>query len=572
MVGKTGLLGLACLLLLLAPAGCATPVPPSGGPPDQTPPAVVAANPPAGAVNVTADRIEITFSEHVDEASFARAFSLTPDFDRPPDLAWHGRRVEIRFPEPLRANTTYVLTIDNSLRDLRGVALRAPITLAFSTGPRINRGQLTGRVLAACRDEGVPGLDVYAYPAPGGVAPAPLPDRPAYRTQTDSEGRFRFEYLSTEPLFVVALADRNRNRRPDPSEPFAVPPAPALIPDTSDAGTGPAVWRLATLDTIPPVPRLIRPRSNRRLAVLFSEPVRLAHAGRVTQPDTAGWIVRDSVAAARRAVRAVYQVPEDPLQVIVLTDPLAPGPHTLYTGAVVDTSGNPARKSPLRFVPSTSPDTVTLRFRGFVPDTADADPDGAVPFPPGHSPAIRFNQPVDSARFHTLVTLEDTAGRPLAFTRTTRDGVTYHLHPAAWPPEGAEVRVDVRPLGADTVFSRRFRPLQPDELGELSGHVTPDTTAPLVVELHEAGGTSACTQTEPAGTTRPDRTGYFIFRELPGDRTYRFRAFLDRNGNGRWDGGRIHPYLPAEPVTWSDVLPPVRPRWETVAGDTLRVR
>ncbi|WP_457652904.1 Ig-like domain-containing protein [Rhodocaloribacter sp.] len=553
---------LRCLAGLLVLGACASPLPPTGGPPDRTPPAVVATEPPNGAVNVRAEKIEITFSEYVDQGSFARAFTLTPDFERLPEFSWHGKRVEIVFPEPLRENTTYILTLDNNLRDLHGVTLREPITLAFSTGPEINRGRLAGRVLEPWRGDGAPGLDVYAFPAPDEAAPDSLPERPAYRTQTGDDGRFLFEYMSEEPFFVIALRDRNRNRRPDVAEAFAVPPRPVLRPDTTSVGDE-RRWLVTVRDTIPPELRQVRARSSRRLALRFSEAVRLART------DTAGWVLRDSVTGARPALRAVYMIPEDPRQVLVLTDSLAARTHTIRVAAVVDSSGNPVRDGEMRFTPVAEADTFRLRFRGFDPDSLTDSPDGAS-LPPPLRPAVRFNQPVDSARFRAVVAVRDTTGRPLVFTRDTGDGVTYRLAPEPWPDTPFDVTVDGRALtGADTVFTRRFRRMGPDELGELSGYVTADdTTGALVVELYDAAGDART----PIRTTRPDAAGYFVFRELPGGGRYRLRAFVDRNGNGRWDGGFLLPYTPAEPLGWGGDLPPVRARWETVADDTLRVR
>jgi hypothetical protein len=121
------------LLCLLLAVGCATPIPPSGGPEDTTPPRLEAAEPAADAVNVRADRLVLTFSEDVDEGSVVRAFGIAPGWETPPDVRVRGRRVEVTFPDSLRANTTYVVTLDTNLRDLRNVALPQPITLAFAT-------------------------------------------------------------------------------------------------------------------------------------------------------------------------------------------------------------------------------------------------------------------------------------------------------------------------------------------------------------------------------------------------------------------------------------------------------
>ncbi|WP_054686265.1 hypothetical protein [Rhodothermus marinus] len=60
----------------------------------------------------------------------------------------------------------------------------------------------------------------------------------------------------------------------------------------------------------------------------------------------------------------------------------------------------------------------------------------------------------------------------------------------------------------------------------------------------------------------------FHFEQLPEGR-FRVRAFLDRNGNRRWDGGRLLPYEPPEPLRWLSEPLQTRPRWEVAAGDTL---
>ena len=215
-------------LILALLAGCADPRLPTGGPPDKTPPVLETTIPEAETVNFTDTSVRLTFSEYVDQASFNRAFSMTPEPEGRLRFKWRKRRVEIRFPEALRENTTYVLTLDNNLRDARGVSLTRPITFAFSTGPVINKGRLSGRVLEPRQGNGAAGFEVFAYAVTDAAPLDSLPERPAYRTQTGDDGRFDFSFLNEQPYFVVALQDRNRNLRPDANEPFAVPPHPAI--------------------------------------------------------------------------------------------------------------------------------------------------------------------------------------------------------------------------------------------------------------------------------------------------------------------------------------------------------
>lgn len=556
------------LCLLIAVAGflgsCANPMPPSGGPVDKEPPTIVASTPGADQVNVEASSLRIEFSEYVNPQTFPQAFSITPAPEGRMEFRWRGRTVEVNLPEPFRPNTTYIITIDTNLRDANGVALSEPIVFAFSTGPVINRGQLAGQVVDPVSGKGVAGIDVYAYARADSSAPGTLPERPDYRTQTDTQGRFSFQYLNEQPYFVVAVQDQNRNRIPDPTEPRGVPPVPVIVADTS---TSKPIhrWVLAAADTTPPVVQRARPLSNRRLEIRFNEPVSVASA------DPELWVVEDSVRNVTVPVQSVYALPASPQQVYLVAEELLPeSTYRIRPGGVVDSAGNTVREQLTSFTGISQPDTVRTRFLGFVPDTTDVVED-IYTLRPGQPFGVRFNEPPDTTLLRQAVTLTDTSGTPLAYTLSTRDGTAYFLTPTppAAPEHPVQVRVNAQVLGdADTVFVRTFRPLSPRELGELSGYIAaPDATGTVVVELYSAGAeTRTAIQQVPAGTT-----SRFIFSSLPEGHGYRLRAFLDHDGDTYWDPGRISPYQPAEPLVWSGDSLRVRARWEEELSDTLRI-
>ncbi len=537
------------LLLYLGLAACANPVPPSGGPPDRTPPSLEESIPPPGATHVQDPNIRLVFSEGIDPASVIRALSITPAPDSPPKVRVRGRTVTFSLPTPLRPNTTYVLTFGTELRDLHGVALREPIVLAFSTGPTINRGQLVGRVLDAASGRAVANIDVYAYALPDTLPPRLWPARPDYRTQTDSDGRFHFAYLNEQPYFVIALADRNRNRRPDPDEAFAAPPYPALQADTIGLPV-PIPWLLTRLDTIPPTPRRVQPRSSQRLQVRFSEPVRLQSR------DPERW--RLFTGPTTIPVQLVYQVPEQPLDVWLYTASLQPVTYYLRVGGVVDTAGNPVRPDTIQFRGIERPDTLRPRFLGFVPSAnALLLPDQPL--------QLRFNLPPPDPTSYLHLT--DTTGRPRTFRLESPDGTTYALipDPPLRPEERLQLVLDGRIVAQpDTLWRATLALMPSSSLGSLSGVVqAADTTTSIIVELlPETPGLPARQQLLPPGG------GTFHFEQLPEGR-FRVRAFLDRNGNRRWDGGRLLPYEAPEPLRWLPEPVQTRPRWEVAAGDTL---
>lgn len=598
-------------------ASCANPVAPSGGPRDQTPPSIAKTRPVRDTVNVPTDTrsVYVEFSEYVERSTLPQALSVTPRFEQRIRFDWSGKAVAIELPESLRDSTTYLFSFDTNLSDARGVSLEEPITVAFATGPRINRGQIQGDVLMP--GEGTPQarVDVFAYRlSPSATAPpTPLPERPAYRTQTGEDGTFTFEYMREQDYYVVALRDNNRNRRPDPSEPFAVPPRLALSANSSTPRV-PVPWLLTKADTLAPRLQRVQPLSQRRLRISFSEPIRIE----VQRPDA--WALRDSVANARVPVRAVYRSPDRADAVILRTDSMQATRHTvpLTSNLVVDTLGQALVPDTARFQAVTRADTTMTRFQAFWPEGASSDSAGASSLLPDQYPGVRFNQAPDSTVLRRVLSLRDTTGRPRPYSLTTEDGRTYRIRPDSvlQPGQSIEIAVDLRPItGPDTTYLKRYQRVTSRMLGDLEGRaILADTTRgdTATARRRSRPGPTPSPQRDSLeapqlGTNSPDsalvawrdslaqadsvvveliptesnsrvdrRTlaappeSTFVFRTLPKG-TFRFRAFLDRNGNGRWDGGRIRPYVPPEPLTWSESTVESRPRWTKVIPAPLRI-
>ena len=483
-----GLIGLVAGLL----ASCANPQAPSGGPRDSTPPSVLRTRPVGDTVNVSTDTdaLRVEFSEYVERSTLSPSLSITPTFERRPQFNWDGQAVEIEFPSALRDSTTYIFTFDTNLSDVRGVSLENPITVAFSTGARINRGQIEGRVVNGQQGTTQQGVDVFAYALPPGAeAVRPLPNAPGYRTQTGEGGRFSFDYMREAPYYVVALRDNNRNRQPDPQEPVAVPPRLSIRAD-SGAGAVPVPWSLARDDTTAPRLQQVRPASERRLRLRFDEPVRLGTRA------AAAWAPRDSATGTPVTVQGVYEAPNRPNAVVVRTAPMPDARHVLplRRGAVADTVGQPLRPDTVRFRAAARTDTVRTRFRGFAPTGLGRDSTGARPLLPGVQPRVRFNQAPDSAALRDGVGVQDTTGTARSFSFATDNGTAYRLRPdpSLSPGQVVEVAVDggafARP---DTTFRRRFRRVTSRVLGELAGRARVVDTTRAVKGTRGASDTTA---------------------------------------------------------------------------------
>ena len=545
-------------LLFFFQLNCAIPVMPTGGPVDSEPPVILEATPSSESVNVSTQSVRLVFSEYIDQASLIQALSITPEFDTPLTYRWRKTRVDITFPEPLRDNTTYILTLDTNLRDNNRVALKEPITIAFATGPTINRGQIKGKVAQDRDGAAVANLDIYAY----ALTDAPLlelPEKPDYRTQTGENGTFTFDFMSEQSYFVVGLRDNNRNRKPDPNEQFAVPPLFSILADSS-AGLLDTPWLVTTLDTLPPEIQRVRALSKSRLAIRFSESIQLLSR------DPQEWILQDSTTGQLKNIKDLYIYPEDTRQLYLITDSLSNTAHYLTPLNIADSSGNPIGLDSLQFTPVSASDTLQTRFLGFYPQGNPLTTEGAIQLGPEQFPAVRFNQPITPELFDTYITASDTSGNTYAFQTNSQDGSIFDLNMDDSFPAASPLQVTIQ--GAlvnqpDTSFSQTFALLTSDKMGDISGVVqVSDSTGTPIIELFND---------DYENTTAPDGAGNFIFTGLPDKIQYNLRVFLDSNENQRWDGGQIVPYAPAERLVWYTDSLQVRARWEQSLSDTLYI-
>jgi len=190
--------------------GCANQQPPGGGEEDKTPPKVSIISPRPNSVNFTGNLLEFKFNEYVDKRSFQDAFRISPAVKGEIEYNWSGRNVEVKFPgklEKIEPNKTFVVNISTGLKDIHGNSITEPFNFAFSTGPIIDMGQISGVVynnekkivsIFACRLE-----DESKYD--------PTINIPDYLTETSSEGNYVLTNLSASKYRIISVIDDDRN-------------------------------------------------------------------------------------------------------------------------------------------------------------------------------------------------------------------------------------------------------------------------------------------------------------------------------------------------------------------------
>ena len=555
-LGLPAPIALALSLMIGLMAGCAVPVPPTGGPPDSTPPALESSIPTAGSTGISTDELVFTFSEPVDENSFRTAFSIVPDLDGPVEIKRSGRTVRVRLPGSLRAETTYRVTLDGALRDLRSVNLESPITLAFATGDTIDRAALKGHVLGAFDGSPQRGVDVWAF-AEGDTdsLAAALEVGPLYRTQTGNDGRFDLTYVRPGAYTIVAVLDGNRNRSIDPGERVAVPPEWSIMADTLGKVVA-EPWVLAQRDEEAPMLDRIRAVSDRELELRFSEALDLW----LDEPLLldAPLVLTDST-GARLPVSRVWPTSDRARVLMAEVEDLSPGGWTLEGSlSVVDSAGNrvQALESSVS-IPEGLPSPDPVSFLGWLPDSLSSGTNNVRTVWPVEDPGFRLDRPSEEVQ----VQLTDTLGIVLIESLSPTDATLYQWNTAV--PGSDPYRVSIQVPGEDSTRSLTLRSASDRDTGALGVEII-SSRSPVKGELFATDNPFRAVQQQTFSRSP------LLFEGLPRGFRGQTRVFVDRDGDGRWSPGSLIPYAPAEPVRWISFEEGVRPRWETVASDTLR--
>ncbi len=120
MVKESGkkLIVYSAILFLFIFSDCANQLPPGGGEVDKIPPRIIEVYPEQGTTNFNDDYFEIGFSEYVDKRSVKDAVFISPAIDGTLDFDWSGKYVRVYFPDSLKKNVTYVVTIGTDVVDL----------------------------------------------------------------------------------------------------------------------------------------------------------------------------------------------------------------------------------------------------------------------------------------------------------------------------------------------------------------------------------------------------------------------------------------------------------------------
>lgn len=196
------------LVFLLLLFSCAEVVPPSGGDLDTQAPKIKKSIPENNTIFFDNNRIEITFDEFIKFSNSSENVFISPALKEKPVFKHIGKKLIISFQEELALNTTYTITINESIEDINEGNTLDLLKYTFSTGSYIDSLSIKGTVLDAFNKKPIDKVYVFLYSE---NEDSVLYKKPLYIAKTNKEGNYVINNLKAAKYQIAVLEDKNLN-------------------------------------------------------------------------------------------------------------------------------------------------------------------------------------------------------------------------------------------------------------------------------------------------------------------------------------------------------------------------
>jgi len=544
------------LILYAFLAGCAAQGPPSGGPVDKTGPALLSTFPVNGATNVSPTTIvTLSFSELIEPRSAEGNLVIMPALKRPPGIKVHRKKLTINFYDPLKENTTYILSFGRNIQDYQKNTTESNTTLAFSTGDSLDLGQIAGKVFNIPKKHFA---YVRAYRKTGSFPDSILGVQPDYVTAVESNGNYRFTNIATGDYRLLAIASQApRISYVTADNLIATAPVDPVTIQGRDDFIRDINFRLGTMYI-----NRFRLQSaslvENRLELVFSRSLsdHLSHNAkiRLSEPGQAQiqsfWINDTDPRYAYVAFRGLAAEQE----------------YTLLVDSLFDNFGEKiaAPNNTIGFLYTEKADTVEPKIKSSVPNR------GAKDIRLNTVVRLNFSEAVINGNPDSSISLikEDSLIVPCRYDWL--DGNSLKMTPESKLSSKTAYKLAMNTSGwtdiagnyfEDSLLTISFITADANSYGSVTGEIKARSAVSKALVI-----SCRIEKKEETVMVIPSESGQYEIEELlPG--RYQFEIWEDLNQNGRWDPGRLRPFQTAEPYKSYPDWINVRARWETAEVD-----
>jgi len=537
------------LLLSFILIKCANQLPPSGGEEDKIPPKIVTVFPADGTTKFDKNYFELEFSEYVDKRSVREAIFISPFVEGNFNYSWSGTTLEVTFPEKLKDDVTYTITIGTDVLDLNNKNRMAQaFTFSFSTGDKIDRRIISGRVYGKAKE----GIFIYAYKMQEG--PDTLLNRkPDYVSQTGVDGNFSLQGLGAGNYRLFAVNDKFRDYlyQQDQDE-IGIPHTDIILSET-DSLYSDIYFTLFNADVSSP--RLISGIMTDRNHMIVS-------TNKVLDKKS---ILAENFSLVDSTENKVYEVDyafkgkTKPEEFILMFDAEINPANQVYllSDTLIDLMGNIMIGDFTKVVVSDRPDTSSIKIVSTEPAAG-----GMVDFEKTEI-KISFDEAFSKDFKVSAVSFTDTLNNPVGFDIQFFDDATLWIKPDEnlRPDKDYLVKlqlgnfVDLAGNKKDSLFTLKFRTISGLDFTGLSGNVINLDYSKNPILMLESVETPQLKYEH-----KPNLDKFEFNRVEPGK--YLLWCFLDADSSGKYNYGWPEPIDFSERFAFHPDTVNLRPRWE----------
>ncbi|TAF55288.1 MAG: hypothetical protein EAZ62_02570 [Sphingobacteriia bacterium] len=227
------------LVLWMLAGACANIIPPGGGPRDSLPPFLVTALPADSAVGVRPKTIVLNFNEYITLDNINQNLLVSPTLNQFPLVDQKLRTITLRLKDSLEQNTTYSFLFGDAIKDVNEGNIARQFSYVFSTGPKLDNFQYSGKVLLAERGNVDSTLVVILHNQLDDSAIFTL--RPRYLSKLNGKGQFFFDHLAKGRYRAYVLPNDFSKKYDDSTKLFAHRSA-VLVLDSGQNNLNDTLW------------------------------------------------------------------------------------------------------------------------------------------------------------------------------------------------------------------------------------------------------------------------------------------------------------------------------------------
>lgn len=534
-------------LILLA--RCANQLPPGGGEVDKIPPRILEVYPPNETTNYDENYFELEFSEYIDKRSVQDAIFISPSIEGSLELNWSGKSVEVTFPEKLKENTTYVVTIGTDVVDYNNKNRMAQSYIfTFSTGNEIDKRVVTGNIYT----EKPSGVLIFAYKLISDTANI-LNSKPDFISQAGNDGSFKLMGLAEGKYRIFAVKDEFHDMLFQLDQDMIGVPFKDINFSKEDSLFEGLNFFLTKVDTIKPRILSANMTDEDHILINFSEEFDTSII------DASNFYIYDST--ANKKVNPVYAfkgLTKSTEMVLVINDNLSLNNNVfLFADSIKDKNGNVFLNDYTSINLSDKPDTNKIEISKIDPPARSENVDYA-----NQKFSFYFNDAfnIDAAR--QAISFSDTNGNKIPFMLVLPDDASFEIkaNKDLEPEKNYIISIDLSKFknlagkGIDTVFDYKFKTFSGLDFTGIMGNIfNADQKKNPVLVLESIDEKIKYTK-KPGVDSK-----YGFDRILPGK--YLLWCFLDEDSSGTYSYGYPFPFKPSEKFSFYPDTLNLRARW-----------